>query len=268
MVSGNLPKGATSQTIGGVSEIAVMAPIRKGRIPNERRTYEERLRMTIANLAGRVKQGLPTELDKVPTIHFGRMIIIRPEQYLVYSAVRGVRYDHPADGHALQIPDAIDEYHAFSHGQSEAGSNATAHHANGGRPIFRSWLLTLVEFDGDLRTYFRDVAEFLGPDFDSVFRNCQDFPGTSNFEQFWAWIRRYQIETGLFYPRYRDLSVARIKQLQDFKRRFDAFVTKVRSPTGRRVESMDELFDEFLRKTQQYASDFPTPGGMYKPGED
>ena len=44
---------ANSKTIGGVSEIAVLAPIRRGRIPGERRTYEERLRFVIANLAGR-----------------------------------------------------------------------------------------------------------------------------------------------------------------------------------------------------------------------
>ena len=40
------------------------------------------------------------------------------------------------------------------------------------------------------------------------------------------------------------------------------------SPDGRRVGSMDELFDEFLRKTQQYASDFPAPGGTFKSKED
>jgi hypothetical protein len=136
------------------------------------------------------------------------------------------------------------------------------------KPEFRSWLLTLVEFDGDLRTYFRDVAQFLSSDFDSIFCNCEDFQSTRDFESFWAWIRRYQIETDLFYPRYRDLSVTRIKQLQDFKRRFDEFVAKVRSPTGPNVKSMDELFDEFLRKTQQYARDFPTAGGIFKPGAD
>ena len=135
-------------------------------------------------------------------------------------------------------------------------------------PEFRSWLLTLVEFDGDLRTYFRDIGQFLASDFDSIFQNCSDFTGTRNFEEFWTSIRRYQIDTALFYPRYRDLSVARIKQLQDFKRRFDEFVATVRSPTGPRVKSMDELFDEFLRKTQQYARDFPTPAGTFKPGAD
>ena len=105
---------ANSQTIGGVSEIAVMAPIRNGVIPNERRTYEERLRFAIENLAGRVKQGIPTELDKVATIHFGRMMIIRPEQYLVYSDVEGVDYDGGSRGMSktpgLGIPDAIDPY--------------------------------------------------------------------------------------------------------------------------------------------------------------
>jgi len=284
---------ANSQTIGGVSEIAVMAPILNGVIPNERRTYEERLRFAIDNLAGRVKQGIPTELDKVATIHFGRMMIIRPEQYLVYSDVEGVGYDGNGirrgvlKAPVVGIPDVIDPYHEIDPPQ-KAGQQPTPEGDQGGgtqpgqgegapvakgmvgekKPEFRSWLLTLVEFDGDLRTYFRDIAQFLSSDFDTIFRNCQDFPGTRNFETFWTWIRRYQIETSLFYPRYRDLSVVRIKQLQDFKRRFDAFVAKVRSPTGPRVRSMDELFDEFLRKSQQYASDFPAPGGTFKPGED
>lgn len=258
-----------SQRIGGVSEIAVMAPIKKGRIPGERRTFEERLRFAINSLASRVKQGIPTELDKVPTIHFGRMIIIRPEQYLVYSDVAGIEYECNGRGTPEEmrtaIPAPIDDYCEIA----ALGPHKTG---KGSRPPKRaklhSWLLTLVEFDGDLRTYFRDIAQFLGSDFDTIFRNCEDFPSTQDFEAFWAWIRRYQIQTDLFYPRYRDLSVVRIKQLQDFKRRFDAFVVKVRSPTGPRVESMDELFDEFLRKTQQYARDFPAPGGTFKPGQD
>jgi len=51
---------------------------------------------------------------------------------------------------------------------------------------------------------------------------------------------------------------------KEFKRQFDAFVASVRSPTGPRVRSMDEMFDEFLRRTQQYASDFPAPGGTFR----
>ena len=238
---------ADSKTIGQVSDIAVLAPIKQGRIPGERRTYEERLRFIIGNLDDRARRGIPTELDKVLTIHFGRMIIIRPEQFLVYSNLVGVEYFNPPP---KRIPKPIDGYR-------EVGT------ADAPAPDVRSWLLTLVEFDGDLRAYFKDIAQFLGSLFDTVFRNCEDFPTTGDFETFWAWIKRYQIESGLFYSRYPDLSVIRIKQLQDFRRRFDAFVAKVRSPGGRKVERMDELFDEFLRETQQYASDFPSPGGLY-----
>ena len=194
------------------------------------------------------------------------MIILRPEQYLVYSDVHGVDYEDDIKSIAprLKIPKAIDDYREVT----PAAKGMVGGAGGTRKPEFRSWLLTLVEFDGDLRTYFRDIAQFLSTDFDSIFRNCEDFTSTQDFEAFWAWIRRYQIETDLFYPRYRDLSVVRIKQLQDFKRRFDEFVAKVRSPTGPRVKSMDELFDEFLRKTQQYAADFPAAGGTFKPGED
>jgi hypothetical protein len=243
-----------SKRVGQVSEIAVLAPIKKGRVPDERRTYEERLRLAIANLEGRVQAGLPTELDPVTTIHFGRMIIIRPEQYLVGSNVPSVGYYPPSSTHPT-IPKPIDDYN-YVDGVPVPKT-----------PEFRSWLLTLVEFDGDIRVYFRDVAEFL-VNFDVIFQNCEEFPGTERFELFWAWVKRYQIESNLFAPRYPELSVVRIKQLEDFKRRFDAFVAKVRSPTGPRVKSMDELFDEFLRSTQQYASGFPSPSGIYKAGAD
>ena len=237
-----------SKTVGQVSEIAVLAPIKLGRVPGERRTYEERLRSAIDNLTMRVQQGVPIELDRIRTIHFGRMIIIRPEQYLVYSDVQGVQYDQTAKG---KIPKPIDDFVALDAPETKP-------------PTFRSWLLTLVEFDGDIRVYFRDIAQFIADDFDALFRNCEDFGTTRDFEGFWSWIKRYQIDTNLFYSRYGDLSVVRIKQLQDFKRRFDEFVAEVRPANGSRGKAIDDLFDQFLARTQQYAGDFPTAGGIYK----
>jgi hypothetical protein len=248
---------ASSKSVGQVSEIAVLAPIKQGPIPGERRTYEQRLRAAIDNLQNRVQKGIPNELDRVRSIHFGRMIIIRPEQYLVYSQVAGVKYADRLRTDSGQIPDVFDDYAEVKKGASVAAGESDGIQC-------RSWLLTLVEFDGDLKVYFRNIAQYLGSSFDSIFVNCEDYPGTIHFEQFWLWIRRYQIETALFYPRYRDLSAVRIKQLQEFKREFDEFVATVRSPTGSRVKSMDELFDAFLRKTQQYASDFPAVGGTFR----
>jgi hypothetical protein len=270
-------KWATSQQVGGVSEIAVLAPIRKGIVPGERRTFEDRLRAAIANLAKRHQQGIPTELDRVSSIHFGRMIIIRPEQYLLFSRFDGIGYPGgEADGSErpemappaapfslADIPMPRDDFEAIEDG---AGTAKAA--APDDRPQPRSWLLTLVEFDGELKSYMRDIVLFMGREFDRIFDNCELYPRSENFEEFWIWIRTFQITTDLFYAPYCDLSVVRIRQLEAFRRRFDAFVAKVRSPTGPRVRSMDEMFDEFLRENQQYAAGFPAPGGTYAPDED
>jgi hypothetical protein len=243
---------AESKSIGGISEIAVLAPIKRGCAPGERRTYEERLAAAIQNLSDRHLQGLPTELGRIPAIHFGRMIIIRPEQYLFYSDIPGIEY-YPDIGHAGtidgRIPKPIDDY-------LEPTADAA--------PILRSFLLTLVEFDGDLKVYMRDVAAFLASDFDRIFENCEDYPTTRDFERWWLWVRRYQINASLLYAPYPNLTTARIKQLEDFKRRFDELVARIYSPAGARVRSVEELFEEFLRQSQQYAHNFPTASGIFE----
>ena len=131
----------------------------------------------------------------IRTIHFGRMIILRPEQYLVYSDVPRVEYDQTAK---RKVPKPFEDYVPLD----APGTTL---------PTFRSWLLTLVEFDGDIRVYFRDIAQFIADDFDAL---------------------------------------VRIEQLQDFKRRFEEFVAKVRPGNGTRTKSMDDLFDQFLSQTQ------------------
>lgn len=261
------PRGlewATSKRIGDVSELAVLAPVKRGGVPGERRTYEERLRALIANLARRHEQGIPNELDRVTSIHFGRMMIIRPEQYLLYSDLDGIDYDRTVrplgnGGGVSQmtVPRPMDAFVEIV--------DSTAAKKD---PQLRSWLLVLVEFDGDLKSYMRDIAQFTGREFDTIFANCEDYPTTASFDTFWAWIRAFQISTDLFYSTYSNLSVGRLKQLEDFKRRFDAFVATVRSPTGSRVRSMDEMFDEFLRENQQHAAGFPAPGGTYASDRD
>lgn len=264
--------------MGGVTEIAVMAPIINGRVPGERLTYEEKLKRVIATITDRAERGIPHQLQTIPSIHFGRMMIIRPEQYLTNAYVPGIDYhqlDTPEGNdrrknadNETRIPRQMDgfEMSVIRSGDPVEGSDAEQAECvePAQTPTFHSWLLTIVSFDGDLKVYFRDIADILARDFDEVFVNCVDFPSTSDFEKFWQWIRRYQISVDLFLCAYPNLSVGRIKQLEDFKRCFDAFVLKVRSPTGRKVENMDELFDAFLLQTKQYSSDFPSRGGIYR----
>ncbi len=213
-----------------------MTPIRLGLVEGERRTYEERLRQRIGAIADRHARGLDTMLSAVPTIHFGRMMVIRPEQYLARSEVDGLAYGAPGVSPPTN-PSSPEEGPARP------------------RPQFRSWLLTLVEFDGDLKIYMRDVARNLNHDFDRIYENCEDYPGTANFDAFWPWIRRHQVSTNLFYAPYGGVSVARIKQLERFKKAFDAFLASRASGAG----ELEALLDDFLKANQQYARDEPPP---------
>ncbi len=262
----------TSRVLGNKTEIAICAPIKLGRVPNERRTFEERVRFKIEQLMLSAQQGLPTELSRITTIHFARMIVIRPEQYLIYSGLPG--FPKPGEpgsdgqkyGFRNMIPMREEATWLFDEFEEErAGGTIEPGSADNsdGQFEFRSWLLTQVIFEGDIKVYFRDIAEFIRDRFDDVFFNCEDFPGTGNFEAYWRWIRRYQIPNDLFMSVYPDLSVPRIKYLESFKRRFDEFVAQVRSPTGERLQSMDELFDQFLKENEQFGSGFPAPGGVY-----
>lgn len=257
---------ARSRWAGGISEFAVMTPVIPGRIPGERRTYEERLRSVLASLADRGEAGLPTPLSKIPTFHFARVLIIRPEHYLTHSELPSGDYYLPGSPPGRRIPRPLDQYGRLElpRADAEAAPDAAASQASPSNPFgFRSWLMTLVIFDGDPNVYLREIAAFIESDFDSVFENCEDYPRARNFEKFWAWVRRFQIQADVFYTPYPNLSVARIKQLELFKTRFDAFVASVRTPDGRRTASLDDLFDQFLRDCQAHAHDFPSPGGNY-----
>jgi hypothetical protein len=264
---------ASSKSVGGITEVAVLSPIKKGRVPNERRTYEERARTLIATIDKRAQQGIPTELDAVATIHFGEIIVLRPEQYLVYSDVQGISYEPSPDD---SIPLAIDDYQLITSAAwrsaqaARPGAVRRKPRAASGLPEFRTFLLTIVFFDGDLKAYFKDIAITSKTRFDQIFENCEDYPqaGTADFEGFWNWIRRYQVSVDLFAPRYPELSVVRIKQLEEFKRRFDGFVSRVRPVTGVRGHAIDDLFDEFLRENEQYEKNFPGPGGVFDPEKD
>jgi hypothetical protein len=253
----NAPR-VESQRIGGVTEIAVLVAVKRGLIPGESRSYEERLRGAIANIAQRHAQRIPVELDRVSTIHFGRMIVLRPEQ--LQSALPEAQRLGLDD----LVPLSFDEFVEIEDHQTIDPPVPTAQ--SDGLPT--TMLLTLVEFDGELKPYFREIAQFIAGDFDSIFQNCQNFPGTADFELFWRWIRTYQITTDLFYATYPDISVVRIRQLELFKRRFDDFVARVRSPDGSRRGSMDELFDDFLRAEQQQAVGFPYASGVYRGADE
>ena len=130
--------------------------------------------------------------------------------------------------------------------------------------------MIVVFFDGDIKPYFKDISIFTATKFDQVLENCEDYPplGCEDFENFWNWVRRYQVPVDLFLCRYPTVTAVRIRQLEEFKRRFDAFVMRVRRPGRDRPHNLDDLFDVFLRENEEYAPNFPTAGGVFEPRKD
>jgi hypothetical protein len=235
-----------SKTAGGVSEVTLFTPLKPGFIPGEARTYEERLGSVLASVQRRAVANMPTPIGLMPTIHYARWMILRPGQYLQYSGYRA----HPVD--------ATDQRH------EEADEGRLD--INDGLPFgHRSWLYFTSNFDGDMKTYLREFSVNLGKDVDCIWGNCEGYPvgGAADFDAYWDYAKRHQIETHAFYNAYPHLNVPEIHALARFKLAFDEFVAQTRGPNGRTAPGFERAFDDFLVENQSYSVNFPGPGGVY-----
>lgn len=264
---------AESKKFGVVNELSLMTPITPGRVPGEKRTYEERLRDHLTSIHQREASEIPAFVRPISEIHFARWVILRPEQYLQYSSIPGVEYFDPAGRnpnpfHLYSTPTPMDPYAPLDPEQPADPDEPLETNKEAARdpldpPRFLSWLLFMITFDGELAAYVRRVVQTIGEDVDRVWGNCYGYPGTKDFEKFWIYARRHQIPTDAFYAAYPTLSVPRIYQLRAFKDRFDDFIARTRKADGSSREDIGPLLDEFLRSNLQYTSDFPAAGGLY-----
>lgn len=255
-----------SKVNGGVTEVALMIPIKLGRIAGERRTYEERLRSVLSSIQSRAAQGIPTEINQIPTIHFARFLIVRPEHYLLYSDIWkkyvSEKTSSTSEPQTSKGQIVLDEYKVEILGGGTGTSKKSPKD-----PLnqdFRSYLFTLILFDNDVKVYGREIASFIRSDVDKIYQNCENYPYARNFPAWWDWFRRYQLNTDVFYNACPGLTVSRIKELELFKAKFDAFIAKARPHGERGIEPVDALLDEFIRETQMISSNFPSSGGVYK----
>jgi hypothetical protein len=260
---------AESRMIGGVSEVTLLTPIKPGLVKGQGQTYEQRLQRELDSVQRRVAQRIPTPIGVMPTIHFARWIILRPRQYLQYSDARPGEQELPR-GRAA--PAKAESPREATGDREWGGGTGAAPSADGlagaqaaAQPAYRSWLLFTSNFDGDMKSYLRDFAVFLGDDVDRIWGNCEGWPagGSRDFEHYWDYAKRHQIPTNAFYAAYPELSVPRIRQLERFKRAFDEFVASTRRPDGGSIADIASRFDEFLYQNAVYPSDFPQLGGTY-----
>jgi hypothetical protein len=210
-----------------MTEVTLFTPIRQGLIAGEGRTYEQRLAGALESVQQRVLDRIPTPIGVMPTIHFARWLILRPAQYLQYSAI-----------------------------DPDPKKNPTLH----------SWLFFESNFDGELKDYLREFSVFLADDVNRIWGNCEGWPagGSRDFEAYWNYAKRHQIVTHAFYAAYPELPVGRIRQLERFKRAFDRLIARTRQPDGTSIPGMGQLLDEFLVENLVYENDFPMEGGTYE----
>jgi hypothetical protein len=238
-----------SKSVGGVSEVTLFTPIKRGLIPGELRTYEERLHTELQLVQQRIDQWLPTPIGHLPTIHFARWLILRPDQYLR----RDKDHLYCDAGKILRSVDG-------------ASGDADAQKVEVELDTLTSWLFFTSNFDGDMKTYLRDFSVVLGDDVDRIWGNCEGYPpgGSRDFDAYWAYAKQYQLTTDAFSNAYPGLSVPRIRQLAVFKDRFDAFVARTRGPDGRSVPGLADAFDRFIMETATIPGRFPDADGSYQ----
>jgi hypothetical protein len=220
-------KWVESKMVGGVSELTLLTPIKRGLVPGQLRSYEQRLADQLHAVQGLVDRGYPTTVSRLPTIHFARWVIIRPEQYLYYDKEK----------------------------ISAAQENPCV-----------SWLLFTSNFDGSMKDYLRDFSVFLGEEVDRIWGNCEGYPerGSRDFEAYWAYAKKHQLTTQAFYNAYPGVSVPRIYHLLAFKNLFDEFVASTRGPDGRSIANLADAFDKFVALTANFPSAFPDSGGIFQ----
>jgi hypothetical protein len=218
-------KWVESKFVGGVSEVTLLTPIKKGLIPGEFWTYEQRLHSVLAEIQSRVEKNYPTPIQLVPVIHFARWLILRPEQYLFYEQ---------------PLPADMDRYTSWLFFTSNFDGDLKAYLRDFsvvlGADVDRIW--------GNCEGY--------------------PPRGSRDFDAYWAYARKHQLTTHAFYNAYPGLSVPRIRQLAVFKQRFDTFVADTRRADGRSVENLAELFDTFLAATAAFPEGFPDEAGVYQ----
>ena len=99
------------------------------------------------------------------------------------------------------------------------------------RKIGPAELLFTSNFDGEMKSYFRSFALELTSDINTVWENCEGYPGAEDFDRLWQYIKQHQINTATFYCAYPNLTMPQIQRLQALKDGFDEFARSL-APAG------------------------------------
>lgn len=117
-------------------------------------------------------------------------------------------------------------------------------------------LLFTSNFDGEMKLYFRNFALELTSDIDSVWSNCEGYPGAHDFDRLWQYVKKHQITTRLFYSAYPTLTMPQIARLDSLRKGFDDFLCKagarlkLKAEIEENAESIERDFKALLESAR------------------
>jgi hypothetical protein len=218
-------KWVDSKFVGGVSEVTLLTPIKRGVVPGETRTYLQRLNDHLISVQHRIDTGVATPIGRLSTIHFARWQILMPDQYLFYDR----------DG---KVKDYT--YQAWLLFTSNFDGD-------------------MKTYLNDFSALIADDVDRVWSNCEGY-----PAEGAKDFDAYWAYAKRHQLTTQSFFNAYPGLTVPRIHELAAFRRLFDEFVAETRQPDGSSIEDLPAAFDRFLTRALAFPQNFPARGGVFE----
>lgn len=170
----------TSKTIDGITDLVVVAPIKRGVIDAfENLTYESRLSV-VAEALHKIRVNAREHEVVVP---FADTV----ERILTLFNFRIGIIDESTLGQDFSNA-------SFSGGAKDVG-------AQSGDLVPRRFMFLAATFGGPLEPYLRLIWNPLGPFLDLLLCNCEDYKFATEvgFPEYLAWVRDHQVEPAIFY---------------------------------------------------------------------
>jgi hypothetical protein len=106
------------------------------------------------------------------------------------------------------------------------------------------YLFFSTNFDGSLDAYLDLLLDKIPNEVDQLWSHCVNFPGVADRERFHDYIKKCQLENGIFFADYGERTVSEVLAALHLKREFAKFVA---SHQGKPPALLKEEFGRFLK---------------------
>jgi len=117
------------------------------------------------------------------------------------------------------------------------------------------YLVCETNFDGDLDTYLRRMANEIGSEVDAIWQHCWGYPGASNVDAFCAYMKKCQVPTTFYFADVNDKTVQQTLRALQTQASVAEFIEQAQ---GQPEEELQKSFAKFIKKLRNAPP--PAPG--------